>query len=186
MTAAKHVVIVGDTATLNRILRMGPNRDPVDLANYTPKVEIQELDGTVVLAATATGITSQPTQTFTAATSGLCTCNGHGLIDGDQIQVSNSGGGLPTGLATSTRYFVIERTPDAFKLAATPSGASVVTTAGTGTHSLWAIGSLSYLIGAASLVAGKTYKLRFLLYSGSTRIQTLPDDDTWIQVEAKA
>lgn len=88
--------------------------------------------------------------TFTAATNDECTTVSpatHGLALGDAVQVSNSGGGLPTGLSAATTYFAI--TSDAFgsakfKLATTRANALAgtaidITGAGTGTQTVTTI-----------------------------------------------
>lgn len=85
--------------------------------------------------------TNAATQTFTAATTDLCTATGHGLKTGDKVRVSNSGGGLPTGLSAATTYYVIYVDADTFKLATTDALAVAgtpidITGAGTGTHSI--------------------------------------------------
>jgi hypothetical protein len=49
MTAEKHKRVVGDTLLpLNRIIRLGPNRDPVDLSTFgAVKFEIEtDISGT--------------------------------------------------------------------------------------------------------------------------------------------
>lgn len=81
------------------------------------------------------------TQTFTAATTDICTATAHGLETGDRVQVSNSGGGLPTGLSASTTYYVIKLSANTFSLATTDALATAgtaidITGAGTGTHSI--------------------------------------------------
>ena len=74
------------------------------------------------------------------------TITDHNLEDDDQVELSNSGGALPTGYATSTKYWVCNATADTFQLATTPRGldraippASTVvdgTDNGTGTHTV--------------------------------------------------
>lgn len=59
---------------------------------------------------------------------------GHGLANGTVLELSNSGGALPTGLAAATKYYVRDAAADTYKLAATPNGAAIdFTTDGTGT-----------------------------------------------------
>lgn len=71
-------VTIGDTLSpMNTVLRWG-NGDPVDLASYTVKFFMEQVDGTAELAATTTGVTAHPTQTFTASTTtGLLVANPH-------------------------------------------------------------------------------------------------------------
>lgn len=80
------------------------------------------------------------TQTFTAATTDICTAAAHGYSTGDRVRVS-SGTTLPAGLAAATTYYVIKLTADTFKLAASDALATAgtavdVTDTGTGTHSI--------------------------------------------------
>jgi hypothetical protein len=86
------------------------------------------------------------TQTFTAATDDVITSTAHGLADGDTIQVSNSGGALPTGLAASTTYYVRDRTADTFKVSLTSGGSAVdITGTGSGTQTWSFKGNLDRL-----------------------------------------
>lgn len=89
----------------------------------------------IPLAATlGTTGTSLGTATFDNATD-TWTLNAHGLINGDIVQLTNSGGNLPTGFAAATVYYVVNGTADTFKLATTRGGTAVNgTTNGTGTH----------------------------------------------------
>lgn len=81
--------------------------------------------------------------TFTAeADDDTLTAAGHGLQTGDgPINVANSGGALPTGLAPATSYWVIRTGPNTFKLASSlanaKSGTAInITADGTGTQTL--------------------------------------------------
>lgn len=78
----------------------------------------------------------QPTATFTAdnATDTM-TATLHGLLNGVIVNVSNSGGGLPAGLAAATDYYVVGATANTFQLSATSGGSAInITTNGTGTQ----------------------------------------------------
>lgn len=60
----------------------------------------------------------------------------HGHSDNDLLELSNSGGALPNGLAASTKYFVIVVDADTFQVATERDGSAVAfTDNGTGTHS---------------------------------------------------
>lgn len=60
----------------------------------------------------------------------------HGLINGQQIQLSTSGT-LPAPFLTTAVYYVVESTNNTFRLAATSGGTGInITTQGTGTHTL--------------------------------------------------
>lgn len=185
MPIAKHVRMLNDTLTpLNRVLRL--NGDPVDLSAYTVKFTMEEDDGTSVLAATTTGVTAHPTQTFTAATTDIITCNSHGVKDGDQVVLSNSGGALPAGLAASTRYWPIEITPNTFKVSAIAGGPAVdITGTGTGTHSFYIVGSVQYDFASGTVDEAGLFRGWFQISSGS-ETQHFPDDEYGIPIEVKA
>lgn len=79
-------------------------------------------------------------QTFTAATSDVCTAAGHGYSTGDRVRVS-SATTLPAGLAANTTYYVIKIDADTFKLATTDANATAgtavnITDTGTGAHTI--------------------------------------------------
>ena len=86
-------------------------------------------------------VTTPSAGTFTAAVTDICTKVAHGFKTGLKVQVSNSGGGLPAGLAGATDYFVIVLDADTFKLAASLVNANAgtavdITTTGTGTQTV--------------------------------------------------
>lgn len=61
----------------------------------------------------------------------------HGLVDGQEISFSSTTGGLPTGLALATPYYVRDSDRNSFKLAGSVGGAAIdLTTAGTGVHTI--------------------------------------------------
>lgn len=73
--------------------------------------------------------------TFTAA-SDLVNKVAHGLSDDDVLELTNSGGGLPAGLAADTKYFVVNAAADTFQLSENKGGVAIdFTTDGTGTNS---------------------------------------------------
>lgn len=79
-------------------------------------------------------------QTFTAATTDICTATAHGLETGDLVRVS-SATTLPAGLAAATTYYVIKLSADTFKLASTDALATAgtaidITDTGTGAHTI--------------------------------------------------
>lgn len=140
---------------------------PVPLSGLTVKVLGKtELYGAWITEA-ITGVSQEPTYTFTAAATGLATKVGHRISEGDQVIVSNSGGALPTGLSASTPYFAVQVSPNAFGLAATPGGQSLITGAGTGTHSYYRIGHVLYDWQTADIATVGTYRLYFNVYNGS-------------------
>ena len=92
--------------------------------------------------------TAVPSAAFTAAITGIITSNGHGLSEGDCVQVSTDNT-LPDGLSASTNYYVIEPTTNTFKLSATRGGSAVaIADTGTGNHA-YALKGRSIYIGDA-------------------------------------
>lgn len=167
---------------MNSVLRW-VNGDPIDLTAYTLNFKMELEDGTVELAATATGVTAHPTQTFTAeADDDYLTCNGHGVTVDDQIVVANSGGALPTGLAASTRYWPVNITPNRFQLAASPNGAAInLTTDGTGTNTFYIVGSAQMDFAATNVDPAQLQRGWWVLSSGG-ETKTLPEGDRWIEI----
>lgn len=165
--------MVGDTLRpLNAIITVGDSDDPLPLSTYTVKFQMEaESDGTAVQAETVTGVTQEPTQSFTAdATTDLITCNAHGVKQGNQVVLANSGGALPAGLAASTRYFAIQIGPNTFALAATPNGPAIdITGAGTGTNTFYVVGSVQYTLTSGNVTTAGRYSAWFTVYSGTDR-----------------
>lgn len=178
-------ITVGDTLQPANFLFKRPDGTPVSLASCTLKVFMVNDAGTTVIAETATGVTAEPTQTFTAATTDICTCNDHGLKEGNQIVVATSGT-LPTGLAASTRYFPIEIGPNTFKLAATPSGPPIdITGTGSGTHTFYIVGSAQYDWQTADVATAGIYWLWFVRVI-STEKENIPPDGRKMRIEIVA
>lgn len=85
-----------------------------------------------------------PSQTFTVtiASPGVFSATAHGLVAGDKIHFTTTGG-LPSGLATNTDYYVISTglTADAFEVALVPGGAAVNTSGSqSGVHTMYKSG----------------------------------------------
>lgn len=102
-----------------------------------------DIAATMGIADTILGTVSDPTafdtiQTFTADSgTDLLTVTDHVFVNGNSVQVSNSGGALPAPLVAGTTYFVRDVLGDTFKLAATSGGTAInLTTNGTGTNSV--------------------------------------------------
>lgn len=179
-----HRRMVGDTLTaLDLVLKN--SRGPVDLTGLTAKylVVTDDAAATSVVSETTTGVTSQPTQDFTAsATLDKVLVNGHGLIDGDQIIVSTTGT-LPAGLATSTRYFVINADANSFQVSQSARGAPIdITTAGSGTHSLYLLGHVKIVLATAATATAGRYRLWATVYSGSSK-DGYPNNKTGLVLE---
>jgi uncharacterized phage protein (TIGR02218 family) len=79
-------------------------------------------DGTAI---TVTGNTTSNTLNKTA----------HGMVFGNKIRVSNTGGALPAPLVAGLDYYAVGVTADAFQLSLSKGGAAIdLTTAGTGVN----------------------------------------------------
>lgn len=149
---------------------------PLDIASLTVQIFGYDDAGTAWITATATGITKQPTVTFTAsATTNRLTANEHLVEDGDEIVVANSGGALPTGLAAATRYFARDVEPNTFRLSESPSGPAIdITGAGTGTNTYYIVGSVQYAPVAADVDTAGTFWAWLKVIDGSSLVDTYP------------
>lgn len=63
------------------------------------------------------------------ATADTLTAASHGLVNGNRVQMQNTGGVLPTGLAVLTTYFVVGATTNTLQLSATSGGSAIDITA---------------------------------------------------------
>lgn len=175
---------VGDTLLpLNAIIRHSGG--PVDISADTVKFLMKSDDlSTTIVAATATGITKQPTQAFTAnitLSTTLIFCNSHGVAEGQQVILTTSNA-LPGGLAISTRYFVVQVTEDSFGLARFPQGTPItLTDNGTGTQTFAVVGSVQYDFQTADVATPGNYRAWFQRVSGG-ETQTYPKGDEYIAV----
>lgn len=74
------------------------------------------------------------TATVTIASPGVVSWTAHGLSNGDVVKFTTTGA-LPTGLSTSTTYYVVNKTTDTFQLSATEGGSAINTSGSqSGTH----------------------------------------------------
>ncbi len=179
-----HSITIGDRLfPISRILLK--NNKPVDLTNYTVKWTLYDDAGTLVTAATTTGVTAQPTTVFTAsATTNLLTASEHLVQENDELTVSNSGGALPTGLAASTRYFAKEVSQNAFKVAATPGGSAIdITAAGTGTNSFSLVGHVTYQFATGEVATAGTYWGWFSVIDGANLVQHWPATGRGLRID---
>lgn len=160
-----HTIAAGDT--LSPIgFKLMHGSIPVDLAGKTLKVFGKADDGTAWIA--ETDATPHPTRAFTVDTDGDWIIDNDNLAEnGDQIIVSNSGGGLPAGLAVATRYFVRDRQPNRFRVSLSPGGDVVdITSSGTGTQSYYIVGSGQYDFADGDVDTAGTFWLWVKVYSG--------------------
>jgi hypothetical protein len=82
------------------------------------------------------------TCTISNATPAVITKTAHTFVAGDRLRLSTTGA-LPTGLLTSTTYYVLAAglTADTFEVSLTAGGAAINTTsAGSGTHTVTSLG----------------------------------------------
>jgi hypothetical protein len=179
-----HIITLGDTLEPLKAILVNGSGDPYDLALYTTRFEMEQEGGTAEITTTATGVTAHPTQAFTVDTStDEIKCNGHGVKEGDQIVVANTGGALPAGLVAATRYFAIDVKPNTFRLADYPAGTKKdITAAGTGTHTFYVVGSVQMDFLAANVDTVGNYRAWFTLDSGA-ELKTLPEGDRWFAVK---
>lgn len=187
---------VGDTLTPLVLFLEDSNGDPVSLAGKTVTLDMTNSDGTPVI--TDGACTAEPTQAFTVdADEDRILCVGHGLADGKQVQVTTDGS-LPAGLVSATRYYVGDKTPNDFQLearpGAPPSGFRVdrqegevvdITTNGSGAHSFFAIGMMSYDFTAQQVATPGTYTAAIRVESGS-EVDTYPGGDVTLQIVLRA
>lgn len=112
---------------------------------------------------------SAGTCTFTNATNRL-NKTAHGLADGEPVNLTNSGGGVPPELAVNTDYYVLNATANDMQLAATPGGAAIdFSTDGTGTTTLWT--GRKQMFKAACADSASLYKYALLTYINAGYIQ---------------
>jgi hypothetical protein len=111
----------------------------------TPPVNFLEEDGSALTMVTyeelydvignTSGLGAGNTVTADGSTD-LFTDATHGLVDDDVIELTNSGGALPTGLSADTKYFIVTALTNTFQVSLTRGGTPVdFTGTGTGTHS---------------------------------------------------
>jgi hypothetical protein len=152
------------------------NGAPLPLSSYTVKAYMKaQVSGTVILNDTATGITQEPTQTFTVDTSlDVLKCNDHGVKEGQQVVLASTTT-IPAGLTAGVRYFAVQIQANWFGVSLTQGGAPIdITSAGTGTHTFYVVGSAQYdLSTTAAATAGK-YRFWFRAFDGSSEVATFP------------
>jgi hypothetical protein len=100
------------------------------------------------------------TFTVNPTTNVLTTATPHGMSVGQQVLVDNSGGALPGGTFRTSRYYVIAMpTTTTLRLSDTPSGEAGlgpeldITSAGTGTHRLYADDAAAFTAALAAMQA---------------------------------
>jgi len=99
--------------------------------------------------------------TVTIASPGVFTATAHGFTGSEKIRLSTTGA-LPTGLNTTTDYYVLYINANTFNLSLTDGGAAINTSGSqSGTHSYlqtnWGFGDGSTTFGIPSLAAGESF-----------------------------
>lgn len=91
------------------------------------------------------------------ASTDALTATSHGLANGNRVQVQNTGGTLPGGLAVSTVYYVVGATTNTFQLSATSGGSAIdITSTGNGLNQVALDYTRTVLLGdSAQFTAGQ-------------------------------
>jgi len=93
-------------------------------------------------------VAKSSTVTITIASPGVVSWSSHGLLAGQQVRLTTTGA-LPTGLATSTTYYVVYVDANSFQLSATQNGTAINTSGSqSGTHTATATSITAQLIAA--------------------------------------
>lgn len=121
--------ILADPAFIGEVKTVAFNRIP---ANYLA------CNGTTIsrttFASLYTALVVSATVTISNASPAVITWTGNSLVNNDPILFTTTGG-LPTGLSTSTKYYVKSVSGSTFNVSATPGGAAINTSsAGSGTQ----------------------------------------------------
>jgi hypothetical protein len=159
-----HTIAVGDTRTPFGF-KLRQDGKPVDLSDKTVKVIGKKDNGDAWIAEVET--TKNPTREFTVETTNNWILDeDHKAEEGDQIIVSSTTT-LPGGLTAATRLFVRDAEPNRFKVAEYPGGPAIdITSAGTGTHSYYIVGSGQYAWQDADVAAKGVFWLWVRVYDG--------------------
>lgn len=123
----------GSLATLDSSLRRNPS---VIVLGYSESTRIYNYSSAFILSSVT--VTTPAAATFTCATTDICTATASGFLLGLKGQGTTTTT-LPTGLSTSTDYFVIPIDANTFYLATSYANAVAgthidITGTGTGTH----------------------------------------------------
>jgi hypothetical protein len=150
---------------------------PQDFTGMTGKFFMLDSTDTTKTAESTTGVTLQPTFTFTAnATTDRLLATEHSVSNGDEIILSTTTT-LPGGLASATRYYAVNVLPGSFQLSDAPNGAPInITSTGSGTHSAYIVGSIQYAWQAGDVDTEGEYRAWLVVMSGGSR-STYPVGD---------
>jgi hypothetical protein len=107
-----------------------PNHKPHSTANYPAEVHSVLRRDTATVVATAPG-------TVTANVDNNLTWVGNTLANNDRVRFTSTGT-LPAPLSAATRYYVVQKSGNSFKVSLSSGGAEVdITDTGTGTHTAY-------------------------------------------------
>lgn len=176
--------IIGDTLhTVNAICYL--RGEPYDWEGKTPSVILEEDDGTAI--AEAGTVTAHVTQTVTLdSTNNWIHCERHGIKVGNQVRFATSGSLGSTGLTASTTYIVVESDPLWFKVSLSAGGQAItIAGAGTGTHTVYVVGSIQYEYHADEVDTASPLRLWFRSTS-ATKTVTFPSTSQGATVEIEA
>ncbi len=179
----QHRVMVGDTLTPLGVVLMQSGR-AVDLSGKTVKVLGFDSAGSPWITETTTGVSAEPAETVTFASSGWITLARHTLGVGSEVRFTTTGA-LPAELATGTVYHVVATRADSFQVAAYPAGDALTYSSGSGTHSVVRVGAVQYDFQTADVDSAGTFGLYFRVYSGS-EFDTFPCDGRRLEVVVTA
>jgi archaellin len=107
------------------------------------------------------------------ATANTFTITGHGLANGDPVEVwaIGSGSSLPSGLAAQTTYFVVNKTTDTFQVAASAGGSAIdLTSTGSGVYVTKRANWMNYKITSDQIIAAALTVTGIFAASGTAMI----------------
>lgn len=184
MTTAPYTYrfIVGDTLA-GFAVTLRDSDSALELTPYTVKLTIEQDGGTPIVEETETGITKQQSRAFTAdAERDLLLCPNNKLDPNTEVVLATTGT-LPAPLESAKTYFVTDPSPHAIALTDLPDDAPLdLTSAGTGSHSLYAVGEVNVAVPAAVANAEGTYRAWLKLFKDGKGI-TWPNDATGVVLE---
>lgn len=130
--------VVGQTLSAQSAIT-NANVAGADWADVMSRPTGTGLAGNRILQSAFKGLSQNSTVTFTNASPCVCTYAAHGFVPGQSFQLTNSGGGPPTGVSLATTYYVLSTglTVNTFQFSASAGGAAINSSStGTGTTTL--------------------------------------------------
>lgn len=167
-------ISVGDTRIPIAVVMLR-NGKPESMADHTVKFTMLDSDDAVIVAETSTNVSIHPTFTITAsASTNRIIKTEHRVENGDRIIFANSGGALPAGLTAANKYYARDCDDDSFRVSDTLNGSPVdITGAGTGTHTAYIVGEVTYSLSSGAVAIAGNYRCWFRAYE-STSPSTVP------------